>query len=73
MTQRQLNMIQSAEDGLILAREHFTGNGALERAMDVLRSDFFSEDHKSLTIGRAVYLAAALTVWKDAGGPDLTD
>lgn len=71
MNQRQLNMIQSAQDGIKLARSELSGPGAQNRMMDVLRENFFEEEDHSMSLGRACYLACMLIAWQDAGSPPL--
>lgn len=71
MNQRQLNMIQSAQDGIKLARSELSGPGAHKRMMEVLQENFFEDETRSMSLGRACYLACMLIAWQDAGSPPL--
>ena len=70
MTQRQLNLLQSIEEGIQLAREEFTGPGGLAKMCDVLQDELFAEGQRRYSAGHIAYLACALIGWKDAGSPD---
>lgn len=73
MTQRQLNMLQSIQDGLELARSELSGvGGGLPHAMKVIESEVFGEDYRAYSAGHLAYLACMILVWKDAGSPDFT-
>lgn len=72
MTQRQLNMIQAMEEGLIAARDDLRGPGA-ERAMMKAMSEMC--DHKPRPMGLALtaYYTAMFMAWKEQGCPPLPD
>lgn len=72
MNQRQLNMIQSSQDGIRLARDELRGPGALEHMKRVLRDEFFSEGIRPMSLGRAAYVACFLIAWEDAGRPPIS-
>lgn len=72
MTQRQLNLMQSIEEGLQLARTDFTGPGGLNKALAVLMDELPSDDYRPYSAGHLAYLAAAYIAWKDAGRPDFS-
>ena len=69
MTQRQLNMIQSIEDGIKLARDELQGPGSIEHMKRVLREEFFGEEYRPISAGRAAYVACFLIAWEEAGRP----
>lgn len=69
MTQRQLNLIQSIEDGIKLARDELRGPGYVEHVKRVLREEFFSEEYRPISAGRAAYVACFLIAWEEAGRP----
>lgn len=71
MTQRQLNYIQSVEEGIKLAREELSGPGSLAHMKRVLWEEFSREEYRPVSAGRAAYLACFLVAWSDAGRPDL--
>lgn len=74
MTQRQLNMVQSAVDGLDLARSELSGPGDRRaRVLEVLRRYFLDESYKSLSAGAAAYVAAYVLAWRELGSPDIYD
>lgn len=70
MTQRQLNMIQSIEQGLQLARDELRGPGA-ERAIAAALAEFLSDAVVSMSLQKTAYITALLIAWKDRGCPDL--
>ena len=69
MNQRQLNMIQSSQDGIKLARDELRGPGSIEHMKRVLREEFFSEETRPMSLGRAAYVACFLIAWEEAGRP----
>lgn len=71
MTQRQLNLLQSIQDGISLARAELSGPGSDAHLRRVLLEEFSREDYRPLSAGRAAYLACFLIAWSDAGRPDL--
>lgn len=73
MTQRMLNMIQSAEDGIRVARDELTGPGAMRRCKAALQEHLFNEKLTGLSIGAAAYLACMMIYWSDNGKPPLDD
>ena len=74
MTQRQLNMVQSAVDGLELARSELSGPcDRRARVLEVLRRYFLDESYKNLPVGVAAYVAAYVIAWRDLGSPDIYD
>ena len=71
MTQRQLNLLQSVEEGIKLAREELSGPGGVAHMKRVLLEEFSREEYCPLSAGRAAYLACFVIAWSDAGRPDL--
>lgn len=70
MTQRQLNMIQSAQDGIELARSELSGPDSRRRILSTLRSHMLEETSPRMTVGMAAYLACYVLAWRDIGSPD---
>lgn len=70
MTQRQLNMIQSAQDGVELARSELSGPGSRRKILEVLRDYFGPETSPRMTVGLAAYLACYMIAWRGIGSPD---
>ena len=70
MTQRQLNMIQSAQDGIELARSELSGPGSRRRILDVLRTHMIDDTSPKMTVGMAAYLACYVIAWREIGSPD---
>lgn len=73
MNQRQANMIQSAIQGIKLARAELAADSRIESVKEVLAETILEEETRPMTIGRACYLACYWLVWQDAGSPDLCD
>ena len=71
MTQRQLNLIQSIQDGIKLAQKELNGPGSVAYMKRVLREEFIREDYRPLTAGRAAYIACFLIAWEQAGRPPI--
>lgn len=72
MTQRQLNLLQSIQEGIELARADLKGPGAAALIEEVLQSDLFDENFKTMSAGRIAYIACMIIAWKDSGSPDFT-
>lgn len=70
MTQRQLNMIQSAQEGIELARSELSGPGSRRAVLDVLRTHVLCDTSPRMTIGMAAYLACYVIAWREIGSPD---
>lgn len=71
MTQRQLNMIQAAQDGVELARSELSGPGDHRaRILEVIRRYFLDDDATRFGVGVAAYLACYMIAWRGIGSPD---
>ena len=70
MTQRQLNMIKSAQEGLELARSELSGPGSKRKVLEVIREHFLDSDSTRMTVGLAAYLACYVMAWQELGSPD---
>jgi hypothetical protein len=71
MTQRQLNMIHAAAEGIELAREQLGKPTQLRALMMAMNNDMpWSDDDKAMSVARAAYLGYIYLAWKDAGSPD---
>lgn len=70
MTQRQLNMLQSIQEGIELARADLKGPGGYAAMMEAIESDIFTDTYKPMSAGRLAYLACMIIAHKDAGCPD---
>lgn len=74
MTERQLNMIQAAQDGIELARAELSGPGDHRaRILSVVRENFLSDSYSQMSIGMAAYLACYVIAWRGIGSPDPYD
>ena len=70
MTQRQLNMVQSVEQGIQSARRDLRTSDR-ERVIADALEEFVSDAVISMSLERTAYIAALLIAWKDMGCPDL--
>lgn len=70
MTQRQLNMIQSIEQGIQDARRDLK-TGDRENIISDALETFVSDEVTSMSLSKTAYIAALLIAWKDMGCPDL--
>lgn len=70
MTQRQLNMIQSAQEGIELARSELTPPVSESRVLAVIRDNILPDGYSSMSVGRAAYLACYIIAWREIGSPD---
>lgn len=71
MTQRQLNMVQAAQDGIELAKSELSGPGDHRaQILDVIRRYFLDDDYRRFGAGVAAYLACYVIAWRGIGSPD---
>lgn len=70
VTQRQLNMIQSIEQGIQDARRDLKA-GDQEHIISAALEAFVSDEVVSMSLSKTAYIAALLIAWKDRGCPDL--
>ena len=71
MTERQLNLLQSIQDGIELARKDLSGPGSYAIMLDTIQTDIFSEEYKPMSAGRIADLACMMIAYRDAGSPGL--
>lgn len=69
MTQRQLNMIQTIQNGIEEARKDLTGPGA-DKVIEQAWEDILSDEPRQMGLASAAYYAAMFIAWKDRGRPD---
>lgn len=69
MTERQLNLLQSIQDGIELARKDLSGPGSHATMLDTIQTDIFGEEYKPMSAGRIAYLACMMIAYRDAGSP----
>lgn len=70
MTQRQLNMIQAAQDGIELAKSELSAPVSKDKILSVIRENFLSDEYAKLSVGMAAYLACYMIAWRGIGSPD---
>ena len=70
MTQRQLNMIQAMEEGLVAARDDLRGPGA-DRAMMKAMEEMCDNKPRSMGLAATAYYTAMFMAWKERGCPPL--
>ena len=68
MTQRQLNMVQALEDGLVAARDDLRGPGG-DQAMMMAIAEMFDNKPRSMGLAATAYYTAMFMAWKERGCP----
>lgn len=68
MTQRQLNMVQAMEEGLVAARDELRGPGA-DKAMEKALSEMCDSKPRSMGLAATAYYTAMFMAWKERGCP----
>ena len=70
MTQRQLNMIQAIEEGLVSARDDLRGPGG-DQAMFKAMEEMCDDKPRSMGLSATAYYTAMFMAWKERGCPPL--
>lgn len=70
VTQRQLNMVQAMEEGLVSARDDLRGPGG-DQAMIKAMAEMCDSKPRSMGLAATAYYTAMFMAWKERGCPPL--
>ena len=70
MTQRQLNMVQAIEEGLVAARDDLRGPGANQAIIKAM-TEMCDSKPRSMGLAATAYYTAMFMAWKERGCPPI--